>query len=246
MITGLVFNEQLHTYHLDGVRLPSVTGILGIINEPGLNAWRGRVGNEEADRVMHASADFGTRVHAACEKLATASHLDYLGTFEPDVHPFAEAFNIWLSGNVREVLGCETRVASAQHGYAGSLDLCAMLMDGSSAIIDIKTSKGNYPHPKWGAQLAAYQVALLESAGIVTTRRLIVQMPSDRPGELIVHERPISEARTDWNAFLAALTLYRWVQAAEPVRSAQGKLRPARSVGALARPVPIASQGARL
>lgn len=211
----LTFDPARHTYHLDGLRLPSVTQILGIVNEPGLNTWRGKVGNAEADRIMYASADFGTRVHAACETLANAEHLDYLGTFEPDVHPFAEAFNIWLSGNVREVVGVETRVASAQHGYAGSLDLCAVLMDGTAAVIDIKTSKGNYPHPKWGAQLAAYQVALLESAGIVTTKRLIVQMPSDKPGELIVHERPITEARSDWNAFLAALTLHRWVQASD-------------------------------
>ncbi len=230
MIEGLVFNEQRHTYHLDGVRLPSVTGILGIINEPGLNVWRGRVGNDEADRVMHAAADFGTRVHLMCEEIAHfgVEAFEPIGV-EPDIQPFAGAYLSWFNANVRDVLGTETRVASPQHGYAGSLDLCVVLMDGSAAIVDIKTSKGNYPHPKWGAQLAAYQVALLESAGIVTTRRLIVQMPSARPGELIVHERPLAEARTDWNAFLAALTLYRWVQAAEPVRSAQGRLRPARN-----------------
>jgi hypothetical protein len=46
--------------------IPSVTECLGIIAKPFLADWRGRVGNDEANRIMYDALDKGSRVHHAC------------------------------------------------------------------------------------------------------------------------------------------------------------------------------------
>ena len=50
-----------HTY-------PSITSVLGSQPKPSLDAWRERVGDEEADRIMKESAKLGTAVHDLCER----------------------------------------------------------------------------------------------------------------------------------------------------------------------------------
>jgi hypothetical protein len=43
----------------------SYSTIAGIISNPFFSRWRGKLGNEEADRILHESADAGSRVHHA-------------------------------------------------------------------------------------------------------------------------------------------------------------------------------------
>lgn len=202
----LVFDEKRHTYSLDGERLPSVTQILGAIRKPFLETWRGRLGNAECDRISKESADFGTRVHAACEKLANANHLDYLDSFEDDMLPYAEQFNGWLSTNVRRVIGAELRVASATHRYAGTIDLAVELLDGATVVVDLKT--GTTVGDDVPLQLIAYQKALLEQEGIRAVRRIVVHLPRNEPGKLTVVEYPSEDELLDWRAFLACSILW--------------------------------------
>ena len=225
-MTGLVYNDRYHTYHLDGERLPSVTQILGVIRKPGLEKWRGDLGNAEADRIGREAADFGTRVHSACELIAKGQY-DTLGTFDfdEDLLPFVGEYVGWFNANVREVLACETRLASVTHRYAGTVDLVAVLMTGETAVIDLKTS--SMVDSGFGLQLEAYRRALMEQDGIEPTRRLVVQMPRKKPGHLEVHEFEPETALDDWRAFLSASILWHRLFKAEAFAPRKPFMRPA-------------------
>ena len=224
-MTGLVYNDRYHTYHLDGERLPSVTQILGVIRKPGLEKWRGDLGNAEADRVGREAADFGTRVHSACELIANGVLHDGGPPHGADELACVEAYASWFNANVREVLACETRLASATHRYAGTVDLVAVLMTGETAVIDLKTS--SMVDSGFGLQLEAYRRALMEQDGIEPTRRLVVQMPRKKPGHLEIHEFEPETALDDWRAFLSASILWHRLFKAEAFAPRKPFMRPA-------------------
>jgi hypothetical protein len=233
-VTGLIFNARTHTYTLNGQRVPGVTSILSrTINKPGLLEWYGKKGLHVARAESKAAADFGTRVHELVERINKGEGVygpDGELAAEPDIRPFGEAYRAWFEGNVESVLAVEARVYSPVHFFAGTVDMALVLKDGRAVLADLKTSRlGNYPpkaHAEWRLQTVAYQVALLESMGIVTTGRIVVRLPSDKPGTLVVHELLAASARSDWSAFLACLQLYNWIDIVEQA--------PPRNVGKLA------------
>ncbi len=199
-----------HIYHTaDGQRVPGVTTVLGILDKPGLLRWYGKLGTAEAERQRDFAADLGTRTHDACESIAKG--VDVLAGCSFDILPHVEKFSEWFTTRVERVLACEVEVISEQHRYGGRLDLAAVI-DGENTLIDLKTSKAydGKPHPEWGAQVSAYASALWETSGILCTRRMVVQLPSNQPGTLTVHELPRDEMRSDFSAFLACLQLYHW------------------------------------
>ena len=52
----------------DGGEYPSVTTVLKILSEEKIQAWRARVGEEEANRVSRIASTRGTTVHNMIEK----------------------------------------------------------------------------------------------------------------------------------------------------------------------------------
>lgn len=105
---GLVFNEADHSYFLDGVRVPSVTGILkaeGFIDDRFFDEW---------------SRDRGSMVHLA-------THYDDLGeldedSLDPVIVPYVEAWRRFKRESGFIVEASETGLASRVHRYAGTLD----------------------------------------------------------------------------------------------------------------------------
>ena len=52
----------------DGNAYPSITSILGKQPKTGIDEWRKKVGEEEAQRIMKDSSELGTMVHNLCEQ----------------------------------------------------------------------------------------------------------------------------------------------------------------------------------
>jgi hypothetical protein len=48
---------------------PSVTTVLSSLPSPELDAWRERVGREQADLISKRATDRGSRLHAYCESI---------------------------------------------------------------------------------------------------------------------------------------------------------------------------------
>jgi len=190
-------------YEVDGIVYPRVSTILNVIAAPGLEAWRHKVGLEESRRIGREATGLGTRVHGVCEEINRDAAG---GPVALDIAPFIHAYSAWFEKNVAEVVAVEQFVWSVKHGYAGTLDLIADLKDGRRALVDLKTS--NSVGESYRLQTAAYQLAALEAHAIGCDVRLIVQMPSRRPGELYVTE--FDDDAGDQRAWRAALALYKW------------------------------------
>lgn len=52
----------------EGINLPSITTVLSVLSRDGIAKWRKRVGDEEADKIMHRASTRGTAVHECIEK----------------------------------------------------------------------------------------------------------------------------------------------------------------------------------
>lgn len=144
------FHEDEHMFLLDGKRLPSVTELLGPLQEELFKAI--------APSVLKAAADRGTAVHEICE--AMDYDLDYEDLIAPDLVPFVDAYDDFLMDHDVEWLGIETPVHFFEQ-YAGIVDRFGYI-DGKPAVLDIKTVQSPAVEQKVAVscQLYAYDRAI--------------------------------------------------------------------------------------
>lgn len=138
-VSALSFDHASHEYRLSGVRVPSVTQVLGDI-VPGWHAdpWY---------------LERGTAVHACAAMVARGEDFD----FDPQIAGQVKAIRRFFKEVRPVVFAVEKMVWSCKYLYAGTLDLSATI--GSRfLLVDWKASIG--PAVRW--QLAAYAVAYRE------------------------------------------------------------------------------------
>lgn len=181
-----------------------MTTVLGVIKSFELEHWRGELGNVEADRVAEEAAEIGRAVHYLCYLYNTGQ----LFAIPDDiVGELFSAYRGWFAGNIDRVLFAEKVVVSRRYSYAGTADLVAIMKgDTAPAVIDIKCTGGFWP--TMPLQLAGYREAILEE-GEQVDRRLIVRLDKAELGLLQVKE--YTEHTRDFNAFLCALGLFRYL-----------------------------------
>ena len=145
---SLTFEPIAHVYELDGVVLPSVTGVLrasGLVNFDGI-----------PPSILEAARARGTAVHQAIH-YANENDLDVLA-FCRDFPHYAGYLQGWMrlieSGRLKTIL-CEHRVASRLHGVAGTIDWIGEF-DGAGAILDFAT--GDPEDAAKDLQTGAYEV----------------------------------------------------------------------------------------
>jgi len=145
-------------------KLPSVTTILSATQDPGktasLQAWRDKVGEDSATRIVDEAASRGTAMHKILEKYIDES--GYLDLTQVGQQAHNMAIRIIEQGlsNVPEYYGLECTLFYPGL-YAGATDLVAM-HKGEMAIVDFKQT--NKPkRDEWitdyKVQLAAYAMA---------------------------------------------------------------------------------------
>jgi hypothetical protein len=104
-----------------GDRFPSVTTFLSsVLDKSGLDEWRAKVGDEEADRTTNRGARRGTALHLVCEKYVMNETL-------PPMMPSIQM----LFNQVKPVLD--------QLRIGGRCDLVCRF-DGKRSILDFKTT----------------------------------------------------------------------------------------------------------
>ena len=201
-------------YNVDGVRLPSVTTIISqTLPNPGITAWKLRVGEEEARRVSKEATDWGTGIHALVEAVNRGQSDNLL----PEQLALITPYTRWYGENVEMILGAEKMLVSRTHGYAGTTDAIAIMKgDRYPAIIDFKSSKTALGQDEWRLQLAAYAIAAQEHLGLICRRRIIVRLSRVDPDTLHVHELPEDALADDIECFLSLLRVWKWQQASEP------------------------------
>jgi hypothetical protein len=238
--------------------LPSVTNVLGVLAKPGLDAWKieqgimaaltlprqpdesldafaRRVVTDMGEQVEKA-ADLGSAIHNACEVYALNKQVPT----DPKLLSLFEPWRKWFDENVERIGSIEQTYVHHEHGYAGRVDMVALLKGDSVtgpywAVVDFKTQKVKRSakgeakptfYETWPLQLAAYRQAVLASGAKNVTALVSVVIDSAQPGP--VHVRVWedadgkSEARNPksegyFDAFVAALGLWKYVKGYDPV-----------------------------
>ncbi len=234
--------------------LPSVTNVLGVLAKPGLDAWKieqgilsaltlpRRPGEELGDfahRVVQdmgeqveKAADFGSAIHAACEVYALNKQ------FPQDIRllAFMESWFRWFDENVERVASVEQVFVNHEHGYAGRVDMVALVKGVGWAVVDFKTQKVKRTpqgaakpafYETWPLQLAAYRQAV-RAGGAKDIRGIVsVVIDSAQPGP--VHTKVwglggLGGEDEYFEAFRAALELWKYVKDYDPASAHVARL----------------------
>lgn len=189
----LTFDEAAHVYHWNGVRVPSVTQVLGMMTD--LSAIP--EGN------LNFARDRGHAVHYACE-LFDQDNLDW-DSLDERLVPYVEAWADFRAKTGFVPTGIEERVFHPALRYAGTLDRRGII-DGEPSILDIKAVAAMYPTT--GMQTAAYAAAwnaANQSTPDKMTGRYGIQLLKTGKWKLNHYKDA-----TDWPTFVSALTLIGW------------------------------------
>ena len=138
--------QDLKTENIDGRRFyktpngnyQSITTLLSNLSKVGIQAWRKRVGEEEANRISHQASGRGTRVHNIAESYIKNQE-DHLEGVLPDAFEMFQSITP-LIDRIDNVHCVEGALYSDELKLAGRTDLIAEF-DGALSAIDYKTSK---------------------------------------------------------------------------------------------------------
>lgn len=205
-----------HKYTVDGMPFDGVTTVISsVIRKEGLERWIGQVGNAEAERIRSEAAAHGTLVHALAALVVSGLPSIPMMADEEPTDAQMDAFTTWFETYVEEVHAVELKVAHGGYRYAGTLDLLVRMKgDKRPTIVDLKTGKAVYR--EFALQLAAYREAIVKNTSSMDAlgysrrdcRRGVLHIPRDVDGPAHFHE--YRKHGADFQAFLAALTIYRW------------------------------------
>lgn len=122
----------------EGIKLPSVTTVVGAQKKEAIMEWRRKVGEVEANRISRQATSRGTNVHTICENYLNNKQ-DYLKGIMPDAVEMFHSLKPLLN-NINNIHYQEQALWSLQLGMAGRVD-CIAEYEGVLSVIDFKTSK---------------------------------------------------------------------------------------------------------
>lgn len=123
----------------NGVRLPSVTTVIGAMKKKAIMEWRARVGEEEANKIARMASGRGNRVHSLAEKYINNESINYRKEM-PDAIEMFNSIKPLINKSVNNIHYQECSLWSEKIGLAGRVDLIAE-WNGVLSVIDFKTSK---------------------------------------------------------------------------------------------------------
>jgi genome maintenance exonuclease 1 len=172
----------------DGRRYPSVTTILAEHGREALEAWRKRIGQEEAAKIGQRAAARGTKVHTYTESYLKNEPIDFgLNIFTQEI------FNTFkpVLGPINNIHCQETRMFSHHLRLAGTVD-CIAEYDGRLSIIDFKTASKPKKHDwihSYFMQCAAYAIMYEELTGIPVPQLVVLVAVEDDAPQVFVEKR---------------------------------------------------------
>jgi genome maintenance exonuclease 1 len=144
---GQPFDFELKTENIEGKRhyvtpdgnkYISITTLLSNLSKAGIQKWRKRVGEVEANRISTKASRQGTRVHSICESYIKNEDGFLDGRMPNEVEMF-QSINPLLD-KIDNVHVTEGALYSDELKIAGRTDLIAEF-DDELAVIDYKTSR---------------------------------------------------------------------------------------------------------
>lgn len=166
-----------HSYYLDGVKIPGVTSIIGVLDKPALVQWAATsvathavdnwdrlagmplVKRYEELKMSHRSKNReaiirGKRIHALAERIIRGEEVD---PKDASLVAAAQAYADLLDAWELEPVLLEASCVNRGYMYAGTLDGVMRSPKLGTIIVDVKTGKKAYSEV--ALQLAAYRNA---------------------------------------------------------------------------------------
>jgi genome maintenance exonuclease 1 len=185
--SGRVYMDEEHNEY------PSITSVLSILSKDGIQAWRERVGEEEANKISRQAIQKGNAVHDLLElyvnneyrpsALGQGDPLPYIMKIFYDIAPIIDI-------NLSKVYATEQRLHSKHLGVAGTAD-CVGVWNGKNSIIDWKTSN-KWKKKEWVSnyfmQTAGYAIMWEELTGMPITQ-LVVCIAGDKGPQIFIEHR---------------------------------------------------------
>lgn len=154
---GVSFDQESHTYMMDGAPAPSVSALLNVVDPDVYAGIREDIMREAAERGSNCHDMIALDVRGDLDVTSLSGHLveDYLAWDD-----FREKFQF-------EAAHSERVVASRRHRYCGTLDLAGTLVYKGSRgnwLVDIKRTAAR--PGLVDIQTEAYKVAAVETLGL--------------------------------------------------------------------------------
>ena len=185
-----------------GEKYPSITSVLGKRpdKQKGLQEWRDRVGEHEANKIARKGANRGTAFHNIVEDFLTLDREPFEYKLENDHKSrnllawamFGQA-KVWIEESVGDIFLMEQSMYSARYKVAGRCDLIAMF-DGVPTVVDWKTAaimKRDEWNEDYYVQCAAYASMYSDYTGDQIDDLAIVMV--DEAGEVAVFKKKVSD-----------------------------------------------------
>ena len=159
----------------EGNAYPSITTVLSLLNRDGIQKWRQKIGEKEANRISNQASVRGTAVHQIAE--------DYLNN-KDDWNKNVMPVNLFSFNQIKPILDRRLNDIWFQEAYlysdklecAGQVD-CIANFDDELSIIDFKTSRKKKKEEyitNYFIQASFYAAAFYERTGVKIKQGVIV------------------------------------------------------------------------
>ena len=174
----------------DGNRYPSVTTITGLLSKEAIQAWRKRVGEEEANKITKFAIARGNKVHRLAEMYLRNESVQELERSLLAENMF-KSLGVILDSSVGIIKAIEAPLYSNSLKVGGRVDLVAE-WDGTLSVIDFKTS-AKLKKEQWidgyFMQSAAYAVMFEERTQIPVSQIVIAIAVENKYPQVFIRQR---------------------------------------------------------
>lgn len=173
------------------VRYPSITTVLGAFGKEHLQAWRERVGDDEANKISRRASTRGDKLHGLLEAYIKGEQ-NFLQGVMPDTVQSVRDMQRVLDAHVDNIHYVECQLRSNQLGVAGRTDVIGEY-DQVLSVIDYKTSiydKKEEWIEHYFEQAAFYALSYLEMVGIPINQIVIIVQPDHGCGAQVLIRNP--------------------------------------------------------
>lgn len=160
-------------------KFPSMTSMLSILDDGGIDAWKKAVGEEEANKIVTEAANRGNALHDYNElylknQLKRSDLKGQARTLFNRIKRYLDCIQL--------VVGTEEHLYSKLYGFAGTADAIVMLDDEITMVdhknsrrpIDLNKDYGRKKLFKYMLQCVGYAIALEEMKGMKVTQGCII------------------------------------------------------------------------
>lgn len=205
------FRAHTRYKNREGVTLPSVTTVLGILNKPALIVWANRLGLQGIDSTKYRDemGVIGGLAHALISSDLKGEKLLLSGYSQDQIDKANNCMKSYFKWREKKNLNpyvIETPLVSEEFQFGGTTDFYGTI-DGENTILDYKTG-GVYKEAY--IQTCAYRQLLIENGHPLPSKITILGIP--RTDDEKFQEITYTDFTTGWETFKHLLLAYNYLK----------------------------------